>query len=90
MASPKADPARCDVFGCGMLATSCTDGTEDDTNPRPTSDGTKRAALPNLNVCDRHVNWPFSDDARAWAVGPGADAYRKRSAAPQPPTSKKA
>ena len=78
MAAPKADPARCDVNGCGMIATSCTDGTEADTHPKPSPDGKPRKALPFVNVCDRHVNYPFSDDARAWAAGAGAGIYKNR------------
>jgi hypothetical protein len=90
MAAPKADPAKCDVLGCGKLATTCTDGSEEDKHPRPSPDGTKRKALPNINICDHHENWPFSEDARAWAAGPGADTYRARStAASNPPPSKK-
>jgi hypothetical protein len=70
MASPKADPARCDVLGCGMIAVTCTDGTEVDVT------GAKRPALKNLNVCARHTNWPHSEDARLFAMV--SDAYKQR------------
>lgn len=69
MAEPKADPVMCDLYGCGRLATHCTDGTEED------SQGLDRKALPNLNVCNHHLNWPHSDDARQFAA---SDRYRKR------------
>jgi len=67
--APKADPAKCDVLGCGMPATMSSDGTETDIQ------GLGRKALPNLNVCDRHTNWPHSTDAQAFAL---TDIYRKR------------
>jgi len=59
---PKADPVRCDVPGCGMLAETSFDGTEEDVQ------GLGRPALPNLNICGRHTNWPHSEDARTWAT----------------------
>jgi hypothetical protein len=62
MPAPKADPPRCDVPGCGNLATHGTDGNEKD------SQGLDRKALPNINVCDHHENWPFSDDAQQFAL----------------------
>jgi hypothetical protein len=61
VAAPKADPAKCDVPGCGILAVTMTDGTEEDAQKLG------RKALPKLNVCGRHDNWPFSDDAKAFA-----------------------
>jgi hypothetical protein len=69
MAEPKAGAVRCDVFGCGMLATSCTDGTEEDEQGRP--------ALANLNVCSRHTNWPHSEDAQRFVITDTAYKSRK-------------
>lgn len=69
MPAPKADPAKCDVFGCGRLATHYTDGTEVDAT------GLKRPAIAKLNVCDHHTNWPHSPDAQSFAAG---DIYRAR------------
>jgi hypothetical protein len=60
--APKANAARCDLTGCGMLASTCTDGTEEDVQ------GLGRKAIPNLNVCTRHTNWPFSEDAAKWVL----------------------
>jgi hypothetical protein len=71
MAAPKADAARCDVLGCGMLAAGCSDGTEVDVT------GLKRPALKNLNVCARHTNWVHSDDAKLFAMT--SDAYKRRA-----------
>lgn len=71
MPAPKADPPRCDLLGCGLYATVCTDGSETDVQ------GLGRPALPLMNVCDRHQNWPHSDDARVFAL---SDVYRKRVA----------
>jgi hypothetical protein len=76
MGAPKADQAKCDVFGCGHLATIGTDGSEKDIQ------GLGRKALPSLNVCESHSNWPHSDDARLFAAG---DVYRKRVPAPKGP-----
>jgi hypothetical protein len=61
-ATPKADPAKCDVVGCGMLAAMMTDGTEEDVQKLG------RKPLPKLNVCSRHTNWPFSEDAKQFAI----------------------
>lgn len=69
MPTPKADPVPCDVLGCGHLASHCTDGKEKDVQDLG------RKAIPNLNVCDHHMNWPHSDDARTFATG---DRYRGR------------
>jgi hypothetical protein len=69
MASPKADPARCDVPGCGMAAVSSSEGNEKDVQ------GLGRPAIKNINVCVRHSNWPHSDDAKVFAL---TDIYRKR------------
>jgi hypothetical protein len=85
MPAPKADPARCDIYGCGHLADMCTDGSEVD------SQGAGRKALPNLNVCARHENWPFSEDARTFAQT--SDSYKNRGQAAIPasiPPEKKA
>lgn len=71
MGTPKADKPRCDVYGCGRFATNCTDGTEVD------AQGLGRKALPNINVCDHHHNWPFSTDAETFSL---SDTYRQRSA----------
>ncbi len=68
--APKAAKPRCDVPGCGNLADICTDGTEEDKHPSPGPSG-KRKAVAGLNIClGRHENWPFSDDARAFAASP--------------------
>ena len=67
MPAPKADPPRCDVFGCGHFAEKMTDGTEVDRLGRP--------ALKNVNVCSHHENWPHSEDAQAFAA---TQAYRGR------------
>jgi hypothetical protein len=64
MATPIADPARCDVPGCGKYATYCTEGDEED------GQGLGRPALARLNVCDHHANWPHSEDAKAFALSP--------------------
>ncbi len=69
MAAPKADPARCDTPGCGMVADRCTDGSETDVQ------ALGRKALPNINTCPRHENWPFSDDALAFSF---TEKYRTR------------
>ena len=72
MAKPKADAAKCDVFGCGHLATIGTDGTEKD------SQNLGRKAIANINVCASHENWPFSTDAQTFAT---TDTYRTRTGA---------
>ena len=61
--TPKADPAKCDVPGCAHDAASCSDGTEVD------AQGLGRPAVPHLNVCTNHHNWPHSEDARAFELG---------------------
>jgi hypothetical protein len=68
--APIADAPRCDLLGCGMPATSRTDGSEVD------AQGLGRKALPNLNVCGRHTNWPHSEDAQRFALA--SDVYRAR------------
>jgi hypothetical protein len=68
MPAPKADPARCDVYGCGIVADRCTDGTEKDVLGRP--------ALKNINVCAHHANWPHSEDAQKFALS--SDVYKNR------------
>ncbi len=69
MPAPKADPAKCDVPGCGALAETMTDGTEKDAMGRP--------SIKSLNVCGHHHNWPHSDDAAKFAADPGSP-YRAR------------
>lgn len=60
---PIAAAPRCDVPGCGMLATRRSTGKEKDVQ------GLNRLALPNINLCgDRHSNWPHSEDARTFAA----------------------
>lgn len=59
---PKADAPRCDLLGCGMFADRSTDGSEKD------SQGLGRKAVPFLNVCTRHENWPFSQDAKVFTM----------------------
>lgn len=71
MTKPKADPAKCDVEGCGHPAAFGTDGSEKD------SQGLGRKAVPSLNVCDHHENWPHSDDARMFALGTKYQARTK-------------
>jgi hypothetical protein len=71
--APKADPARCDILGCGMNAAFCTTGDEVDVQ------GLGRKAVPNLNLCDRHANWAHSQDALIFASS--SDTYRKRTGA---------
>lgn len=88
MPEPKAAAPNCDVPGCGKKAVHCTDGTEkDEATTLVTVPGEEdmvrrkpldRPALPNINHCHHHRNWPHSDDARAWASGPGAEAYKAR------------
>ena len=68
---PKADPPKCDLFGCGHLAAICTDGTEVDVT------GLDRPALPNLNLCESHLNFAHSEDARTFAQT--SNEYRNRS-----------
>jgi hypothetical protein len=77
MPAPKAAPALCDAPGCGRIAVTCTDGTEDDTHPRPSPDLKKRKAIANINVCGVHTNWAFSEDAARFAA---SDIYRARTA----------
>lgn len=69
MPAPKPDPARCDVPGCGLVATHATDGTEKDVQ------GLDRPAVPRVNVCAHHYNWPHSEDAQRFAA---SDLYRGR------------
>lgn len=70
MPAPKA-PVICDVPGCGLLSALTTDGTEVDVQ------GLERPALPNINVCARHANWPHSDDAKVFALMSGS--YKQRA-----------
>jgi hypothetical protein len=87
--APKADPPLCDVPGCGALAETMTDGTEQDTHVRRvgkdgegTNEPLNRKAVPSLNICATHHNWPFSDDAKAFAAAPStATKYAARAAA---------
>jgi hypothetical protein len=75
MPAPQADPARCDVSGCGKVASYSTDGTEKD------AQGLGRPALPGINVCAHHMNWPHSDDAKVFALQ--SEKYRARATAPR-------
>lgn len=91
MPEPKADRAKCDVPGCHRLATYMTDGKEKDTAMRrmgrtdesgvvvePSRDEPlNRPAVPNINVCHPHKNWPHSDDAKVFALTP---VYQARTA----------
>jgi hypothetical protein len=78
MPAPIADPARCDVKGCGRLAVTRTDGSEKDTAVKrvgkddvgSANEPLNRAAIPRLNICDHHKNWPFSNDAKQFSVDP--------------------
>jgi hypothetical protein len=67
----KPSAARCDLKGCGMFAVTCS--SEDDVDEQ----GLKRPAIPNLNVCSRHTNWPHSEDAKKWVLENEAD-YKSR------------
>ena len=69
--APKANAARCDMKGCGMFAVSCS--SEEDVDVQSLG----RKAIPNLNVCSRHTNWPFSEDAAKWVLENDAD-YKSR------------
>jgi len=83
MPAPKLVPAQCDVPGCGMPAIMSTDGTEKDiAKKRVTNkDGDTRDELLNrpaakdVNVCDRHRNWPHSDDAHRFVA---SDDFKKQ------------
>jgi hypothetical protein len=70
MGAPKADPPKCDVPGCGLLAVACSDGSEVDAQELG------RKSIPNINHCERHANWPFSHDAEVFAT---TDKYQKRT-----------
>jgi len=67
---PINDTPKCDVPGCSHEAALSTDGTEKD------SQGLNRPAVKNVNVCEPHLNWPHSEDAKAFTL---TDAYKKRS-----------
>jgi hypothetical protein len=71
MPQPKADPPRCDVPGCGIVADRCTDGSEPDVQ------GLGRKPLSFINTCPHHENWPFSDDAQKFALE--SAAYKARA-----------
>lgn len=73
--APKADPVTCDVPGCGNPANHCTDGTEEDLQAKDRPELKPRPAIPNINVCPRHINWPHSRDAEAFKL---TDKYRGR------------
>jgi hypothetical protein len=84
--APKGDQPLCDVPGCGHLATMLTDGTEKDVAVKRTAPGVDeplaRKSLPNLNLCEKHTNWAFSDDAKAWVAAPSnAAKYAARAGA---------
>ena len=72
MPAPKADPPKCDVPGCGTLATMMTDGTEKEPG------ALNRPSVKNLNLCDHHMNWSHSEDAARFAADPGGP-YKARS-----------
>lgn len=59
MPAPIPNRPLCDVPGCGMAAVNATDGTEVDSEDRQ--------ALPHVNHCERHSNWPHSKDAEDFA-----------------------
>jgi hypothetical protein len=89
MAEPKADSIKCDVPGCHRGATYRTDGKEKDVATRRlgkmSDDGTilepardepmNRPAVPKINVCAPHKNWPHSEDAQIFALG---KSYKER------------
>lgn len=92
MPAPKADPPQCDVDGCGALADMMTDGTEKDTHVRLAGADDKgfayeplnRKAVPFLNVCGHHHNWPFSEDAKSFTAHKDTGLkYAARAAAAQ-------
>jgi hypothetical protein len=67
--TPQADAPRCDVPGCGRIASQCTDGAEEDVQKLG------RPAIKGINTCVPHSNWPHSDDAKAFAL---TEKYRNR------------
>jgi hypothetical protein len=69
MPTPIATAPRCDVDGCSFDAVKATDGTESDIT------GLARPAVPHVNVCAHHDNWPHSEDAQRFAA---SDVYRNR------------
>lgn len=71
MKAPTPNAPLCDVPGCSMRAVTSTDGTEEDVQ------GLGRPAIPRINVCGRHTNWPHSEDARLFAQT--SDAYKART-----------
>jgi hypothetical protein len=60
MTAPVSNQAICDAFGCGMPAVGSTTGIE--------VDAAGRTAVPKVNFCARHPNWPHSDDAKVFAA----------------------
>ena len=84
--APKADVPRCDVPGCGSLADLSTDGTEKDSGVRRVSQGVdeplNRKSIPYLNLCNHHLGWAFSDDAKSFTTaGDSAGRYQARTLA---------
>ena len=67
---PKKDKPLCDVPGCGSYADIGTDGSEEDVQKLG------RKAIPNLNVCLHHGNWPHSEDAQRFIID--SQAYKGR------------
>lgn len=77
---------------CGRFAVGGTDGTEVDahkikvpsTDPDMVAEGVGklvpmgRPSIPFLNVCEKHVNWPHSEDAAKFAA---TEEYKSRAAA---------
>jgi hypothetical protein len=73
MGKPKADPPLCDNPGCGMPA----DESTDESWP---ADGLHRNVVPNLNVCQLHHGWAYSEDALLFTTDPKTESrYRSRT-----------
>jgi hypothetical protein len=67
MGDPIPDKPACDVPGCGAVADQSSTGEE--------VDHLERAAIPHINTCAHHINFPHSPDGAAFAA---TDKYRKR------------
>lgn len=71
---------RCDVPGCGMMATRTTDGTEVDSQAAGRPELKPRPAVACLNVCERHENWPHSGPDVAKFIANNQAEYDVRKA----------
>jgi hypothetical protein len=87
MPTPPKD-VLCDAPGCGRIATLMTDGTEKDTHPdafpvvirghEHPAEMSARPALAKVYVCERHRNFPHSND-QALRIIAASDAFQKRT-----------